>query len=224
MQEDLCQVIKSFSTLASSDSQQQFAQGSLAEVVLICNRLEGTLPQGMNDLQTTSYLRDMAANSPADLDTPAVCVWDAEGSSGAASKQQMEQSMRAALFLQRTLPEPLSRELVLEAYQILMEGNITVFMRVLKHCLIRLRLWCHSFIKWVMTIVAKSLHSLQELWMVMDVASSWIGAVSLPIRKTFSIQPQRRCLKKWTQHARGSMRVLQGGQVQPSLPLGCTTI
>ena len=39
--------------------------------------------------------------------------------------------MRAVLFLQRTLPEPLSRQLVLEAYQILMQGKVTVFVRLL---------------------------------------------------------------------------------------------
>ena len=74
MQEDLCSVLKSFSTFASSDQHQQFAQGSLAEVVLACNRLEGTLPQGIDELQMTSYLQDMAANPPADW-THQQCVY-----------------------------------------------------------------------------------------------------------------------------------------------------
>ena len=124
MQEDLCSVLRSFSTFASSDTQQRFAQGSLAELVLICNRLEGTLPQGMETLQILTNLQDMVANPPANLRTPAACVWDAEGArSAAAGKQQMEQSMKGLLFLQRTLLEPLSRQLVLQAYQILMQGR-----------------------------------------------------------------------------------------------------
>ena len=125
MQEDLCSVLKSFSTLASSDAQQRFAQGSLAELVLICNRLEGTLPQGMETPQILTNLQDMVANPPANLRTPAACVWDAEGARfAAAGKQQMEQSMKGLLFLQRTLLEPLSRQLVFQAYQILMQGKL----------------------------------------------------------------------------------------------------
>ena len=66
----------------------------------------------------------MFAHPRPDLHTPAVSMWDAEGeSSGAAGKQQMEQSMKAALFLQRTLLEPLSRQLVSKACHILMQGK-----------------------------------------------------------------------------------------------------
>ena len=70
-------------------------------------------------------------------------------------------------------------------------------------------------------LVADSLRFLQELQMRMGVTSGWIGAARPRVRNTFSIRPQRRCSKKWTQHARGSMKVLQMGQVQPSLLLDC---
>ena len=48
MQEDLRSVLESFSAFSSSDAQQEYAHGSLAGAVLICNLLEGTLPQGTN--------------------------------------------------------------------------------------------------------------------------------------------------------------------------------
>lgn len=66
----------------------------------------------------------VATNPPADLHTPAKLVWDAEGGkSGAAGKQQMEQGRKAVLYLQRTLLEPFGRQLVLEAYRIVMQGK-----------------------------------------------------------------------------------------------------
>lgn len=141
MQEDLRSVLESFSAFSSSDAQQEYAHGSLAGAVLICNLLEGTLPQGTNELQTLKYLWGMAANPPADLRTPAVSLWDADGGrSVAAGKQQMQQSMKAALFLQMTLSAPLSRQLVLEAHQILMQGNFKLLMRLRQHNCIGLRL------------------------------------------------------------------------------------
>lgn len=124
VQEGLRSALADLGTSVSSSRLQQYVHSSLGRLVVMANSLEGTLPQGITTSQTLSQMEAMATNPPADLHTPAKFVWDAEGGkSGAAGKQQMEQGMKAVLYLQRTLLEPFGRQLVLEAYNNLMQGK-----------------------------------------------------------------------------------------------------
>ena len=86
VQKFLRSVLAVLRTFVRNRCLQQHLQSGLSGLVVMVDRLEGTLPRGTH--KALDHLKVMAATTPVDLHTPAASVWDAEGgSSGAAGKQ-----------------------------------------------------------------------------------------------------------------------------------------
>jgi Fic family protein len=113
--------------MATNPTMDKFKKHSVLTGVLLTNKLEKTLPQGLEDMFTYRLMEEQY-NTSLDLNSEFVepaCTWLAEGGvDKAKGRQQMLQSVKAVQYLFSTLPGPLTLSTIRTTHKILMWGAI----------------------------------------------------------------------------------------------------